>query len=1340
MIIEDIIVNIVANKITAKLENICDKIEFDKFKKSLKSWAEHFEKDNPSTIIDTDRFYNYCSKSNAINSLLSRAIDTTKPEMDDTEFIKYLTNNAVKTIKSTHNDAHIIREIDPNIINRFFSGILNEINSFLEKHLSLRDKIILGSFLDKFRTMIDKTNLGSKHTIKDLTDKINNAYRREIQSCPSFLSENNIELIKEKVLNQSEDSLERLETNTLAASLLDAWQQNKHTVTLYGDGGMGKTVSLLSVHHVLQSQLIIYIPLRKVNCTADAPIIQYISQAYLSDNPDLIRLLIDLCEADMDNNEDQINTPGILLLLDGLNEVSDKRNIICEIENSWSRKKAVQTVISARYDASSEIENNNNPIMHLKIMEIDNAEVDKYLLDRGIPCVSDPKVRELLKIPLILNLYTNNETASRRMHMVSFTPRKNACAGAIIWNYLQYSVYKNIRQDPDLYIKSFVANVIAPYMAYQMFRQNQLYLSYDEMEKYIKEMLAISADCYPSIVRKARRGYPDARFKTMNFFEVLTKDLSLFHDIGMERFELYHQNIRDCLAALYIYYNNAILNDQFPSVWECVFKTNVKAFLSDMIQTEEETNDSNSTWDKIWQQIKDNPAHRPCHISDMIHLHKTAFGNDFHDVDFGCLDLTEVSLAGCDFADSKEHFQETKINFGMLADVGHFMKVSSVSWSQDGTKILTTSYDRFVYIYNIETSKSIIPSREHALYIRAAQWHPKDDTFVSAGDDKKLLLWNNINGIYKSELMGACDDWIMKIAWSPNGDCIICGDNSGNIRSFENNKTSFDFDKIHDKPIHQIIWSPIDEHEFATYAMDQKICIWHDHNKSPQYILNCPEEDEIISVFLMNTQKDLLLCSGKKARIIHLEQIDPCRIEYDITEMATKLEFSYHYQDVKYITASIENCVSYIALFSDNYAEIIHIKLDETGKYSLNVFASQRNDFLTLGHISCVQWNKKCNQIACGLNDGSVYLLDILENESTLNRINYRKILTSYNNTARCSGWSHNGEYLAVGYSDCKIRVWDWQKKRCLRVYEGHVDSVRSVAWSPDDKYIVSGSNDSTVKIWPWELTASTNHQDREFIDQHDKHKGPVNCVVWKDDMIISGSDDKKLIFWNRSNNKTPGRCKHDDKIYALSVSEDGRYLISGGNDKKICLWNISGMHYLDSRRFGDIGAIRGIAWGLGNNEIFFSSNDGHIYSLNAHLKDKELKGSKTILPVKHDSFVYCTAKTGNQYLISASADGYISILSLPTANKANMIQAHNNYIWNISTSPSIDNKYYIAISSSDGSVSIWDVTNPETDIPRIATLQVIPDIDITNCDFSGAIIDEEQLELIKMNGGIVKE
>jgi len=59
------------------------------------------------------------------------------------------------------------------------------------------------------------------------------------------------------------------------------------------------------------------------------------------------------------------------------------------------------------------------------------------------------------------------------------------------------------------------------------------------------------------------------------------------------------------------------------------------------------------------------------------------------------------------------------------------------------------------------------------------------------------------------------------------------------------------------------------------------------------------------------------------------------------------------------------------------------------------------------------------------------------------------------------------------------VRVWDAASGDCLRVLDGHEDSVESVAISPDGKRIVSGSFDNSVRVWdaasgtPMELTAA---------------------------------------------------------------------------------------------------------------------------------------------------------------------------------------------------------------------------------------------------------------------------
>ena len=95
---------------------------------------------------------------------------------------------------------------------------------------------------------------------------------------------------------------------------------------------------------------------------------------------------------------------------------------------------------------------------------------------------------------------------------------------------------------------------------------------------------------------------------------------------------------------------------------------------------------------------------------------------------------------------------------------------------------------------------------------------------------------------------------------------------------------------------------------------------------------------------------------------------------------------------------------------------------------------------------------------------------------------------------------------------DFKIKIWDVQSGKILKILIEHIHSVGSVAISPDSLFIVSGSEDKTIRIW------STLEEGYEKKRKALKgHTGYVLIVKTSIDgkYIFSGSKDNTIKIWN---------------------------------------------------------------------------------------------------------------------------------------------------------------------------------------------------------------------------------
>jgi formylglycine-generating enzyme required for sulfatase activity/tRNA A-37 threonylcarbamoyl transferase component Bud32 len=76
---------------------------------------------------------------------------------------------------------------------------------------------------------------------------------------------------------------------------------------------------------------------------------------------------------------------------------------------------------------------------------------------------------------------------------------------------------------------------------------------------------------------------------------------------------------------------------------------------------------------------------------------------------------------------------------------------------------------------------------------------------------------------------------------------------------------------------------------------------------------------------------------------------------------------------------------------------------------------------------------------------------------------------TMTSSTVQVAAWSPDSRFLALGFADASVRLWDVQESRMRHLFRGHLEELRSIAFTPDGKSVVSSSTDGTVREWPIE-------------------------------------------------------------------------------------------------------------------------------------------------------------------------------------------------------------------------------------------------------------------------------
>jgi WD40 repeat protein len=916
------------------------------------------------------------------------------------------------------------------------------------------------------------------------------------------------------------------ELKTVAEIVAESWKKgDKNHLMIEGEGGIGKTVTLLSIPDKFTPFPVpaIYIPLHELP-QGDDPIERYIKKKVLNNKEDLFGQLLDLLDNPWDKG------PQLLLLLDGFNEIAaENRQTISEDIKYWSEFQGIQIVTSSRYDIHTYVALSYD-YSAIKLQPLSNTTVDAYLKSMKVRIPTDSAVKELITIPLLLTLYVKTELILEQRETDSAEFREAKNAGSIVWNYMQCELWHFGKEDEDAKNAIIAMEFVAPYMAWQMQQNSLFFLNQEQFNKYLENAYKLLGSHFNKSV--------DFRFHIQNALQkadgipslkltrsLLEKQLCLFVKTG-NSYKLMHQQFRDALAAIYLINSIYLDGDSRPTEWDSTVDHYVVQFVADLI-SEDEAN-------RLWEQNRTSPQLDSA-TRNQLELQSRLHNCDFSNLDFSGLDLSNISLYPYRVgnamlklpADSKR-MTDTRLSEKTFYAEAHGSKVNAVTVPPDGKCIVSGSDDNTIRIWDLETGAQLRVIKGHINGVNAITVTPDRTRIISGSSDNTIRVWGWET---ESQLMAieGHKSSVNAITVTPNGKCIVSGSKDSTIRiwDLENGAPIGKPLQGHEGSVNAITVTP-DGKIIVSGSDDNTIRIW-DLETGLQLRAIKGHKSSVNAITLTPDGKHII--SGSSDKTIRI---------WDFGNGALVGEPLQGHEDWVNAVAVTPDSKLIVSGSLDNTIRVWDL---ETG-VQLKIIKGYKEGYKSGVNTIALTLNNKREYIVSGFNHGAIQVWDLKTGDQLI-------AIEKYKRGVNAATISLDSKRIVSGSEDKTIRVWDLETRVLLNAFEGHKSRVNAVSLTPDGKYIISGSDDKSIRVWSLETGAHLiNIEGHEDIVK-------IVKVTPSGKHIISSSDDNTIRIWDLETGEYIRSLQGiKSTVYFIAITPNGKFVISEGRDHTIYIWD----------------------------------------------------------------------------------------------------------------------------------------------------------------------------------------
>jgi WD40 repeat protein/cellulose biosynthesis protein BcsQ len=499
--------------------------------------------------------------------------------------------------------------------------------------------------------------------------------------------------------------------------------------------------------------------------------------------------------------------------------------------------------------------------------------------------------------------------------------------------------------------------------------------------------------------------------------------------------------------------------------------------------------------------------------------------------------------------------------------IGHKYRVRSVCFSRDGKTLASSSLDKTIKLWCVNTGECLQTFSGHNDWVWTAVFNHDGSRLVSTSQDKELKIWDVKKGICTSTI--ELDSQVQSIAFSDNGDLMAAGSDDNTIKLWDCNWNCYEGQfkpraslEGHSGFVRSVAFNRNDV--LASAAYDNTVRLWD------------VEKGECCRVFTGHTHRLRSIAFSRDGNTLVSGGWDQKLKLWDIEQGEASLR-------------TLQGWTDWICSVDISPGGELIASGSVTNDLYLWDFSNKKKPFKEFtGHSNWV-WTVAFSPdeaiMASGSFDRTVRLWDIKSGRCL-------HTLKGHDNWVWSVAFSSDGRLLASGSDDKTVIIWNVETGKKIGSYtsEGDSEWVRSVAFHPDNKLIASGSDDSRVRIWDIDTPGKLPKKVLEG------HKKRVRSIAFSPNgkLLASGSYDNNLILWDLDQWIHHTLEGHTKQVRSLAFSYDGKYLASGGNDKTIRLWDpdlFTCIHIFE----GHTDEVRSVSFCRTKNILVSSSKDGTI-------------------------------------------------------------------------------------------------------------------------------------------------